>query len=177
MPLTETGQKIMANMKKQYGERGEEVFYRSLNAGQIPASAHTDGHDAVPDEADCDSPAEDQGSPPPVLGDQTVVQTREVEDQGEASNIGREPPPLPKPDFEHPQMHPNASTPPEKATGDHGWGMRDASVGYGGVTGGAIPQDWGDAGRRLEDALPSSVSLNDILKGSEAHWPQWKGTE
>jgi len=36
MPLTEKGQKILASMKKQYGpEKGEEVFYRSKNAGKI----------------------------------------------------------------------------------------------------------------------------------------------
>ena len=35
MPLTEKGRKIMAAMKKQYGKRGEEVFYRSANAGKI----------------------------------------------------------------------------------------------------------------------------------------------
>jgi hypothetical protein len=36
MPLTEKGQEIMANMKKQYGEkRGEQVFYASKNKGNI----------------------------------------------------------------------------------------------------------------------------------------------
>jgi hypothetical protein len=36
MPLTAKGEKIMAGMKKQYGEkRGEEVFYASKNAGKI----------------------------------------------------------------------------------------------------------------------------------------------
>ena len=35
MPLTKKGAKIMRGMKKQYGERGEEVFYRSANAGKI----------------------------------------------------------------------------------------------------------------------------------------------
>lgn len=32
MPLTKTGRKVLANMRKQYGERAEEVFYRSINA-------------------------------------------------------------------------------------------------------------------------------------------------
>ena len=35
MPLTKKGKKIMANMREQYGERAEEVFYRSRNKGTI----------------------------------------------------------------------------------------------------------------------------------------------
>lgn len=36
MPLTSKGQKIMGNMKEQYGEeKGEEVFYASKNKGTI----------------------------------------------------------------------------------------------------------------------------------------------
>lgn len=36
MPLTSKGQEIMANMKKEYGEKkGEEVFYASKNSGKI----------------------------------------------------------------------------------------------------------------------------------------------
>jgi hypothetical protein len=36
MPLTAKGEKIMAAMKEQYGEKkGEEVFYASKNAGEI----------------------------------------------------------------------------------------------------------------------------------------------
>lgn len=36
MPLTEKGQKILANFKKEYGEeRGERIFYASKNAGRI----------------------------------------------------------------------------------------------------------------------------------------------
>lgn len=37
MPLTETGRKVMASMKKKYGKRGGEVFYASVNKG-IPGS-------------------------------------------------------------------------------------------------------------------------------------------
>src|SRR5262249_1550012 len=47
-------------------------------------------------------------------------------------------PPLPGPMFEHPQSHPDASTPPEPAL--DGFGNRDAAAGYGGVAGGVIPQ-------------------------------------
>jgi hypothetical protein len=33
MPLTETGKKVLKDMKKQYGkEKGERVFYASINA-------------------------------------------------------------------------------------------------------------------------------------------------
>lgn len=36
MPLNKKGQKIMASMKKEYGEeRGERVFYASKNKGTI----------------------------------------------------------------------------------------------------------------------------------------------
>lgn len=32
MPLTKVGEKVLANMKKQYGEKkGESVFYSSIN--------------------------------------------------------------------------------------------------------------------------------------------------
>lgn len=34
MPLTETGQKVLTDMKKQYGkDRGTAVFYASINKG------------------------------------------------------------------------------------------------------------------------------------------------
>ncbi len=36
MPLTSKGRKIMAAMKKEYGdEKGERVFYASANKGKI----------------------------------------------------------------------------------------------------------------------------------------------
>lgn len=36
MPLTKKGSKIMASMKRQYGEeKGERVFYASENKGKI----------------------------------------------------------------------------------------------------------------------------------------------
>ena len=170
MPLTETGREIMANFKRQYGEeQGERYFYASLNAGKIPASAHTDSADGMAG----------------AIADQPIVQTREADcDRADqispgASNIGKEPPPKPKPDFEHPQDYPHGSAPPEKATGDAGWGMRDASVGYGGVSGGPLRQDWeaGDARRRPGDAIPSGMSTTEIIKANQDFWPQWKGTE
>lgn len=37
MPLTETGKKVLASMRKKYGKRGKEVFYRSINKG-VPGS-------------------------------------------------------------------------------------------------------------------------------------------
>lgn len=42
MPLTEKGRKILAAMKRQYGpERGERVFYASINAGKITGAEET----------------------------------------------------------------------------------------------------------------------------------------
>lgn len=35
MPLTEKGKKVLAQYRKQYGKRAEEVFYRSINAGKL----------------------------------------------------------------------------------------------------------------------------------------------
>ena len=36
MPLTEKGKKILKSMKEEYGkEKGEKVFYKSLNKGTI----------------------------------------------------------------------------------------------------------------------------------------------
>jgi hypothetical protein len=35
MPLTKKGKKILASMRDQYGDRAEEVLYRSINAGKI----------------------------------------------------------------------------------------------------------------------------------------------
>ena len=36
MPLTSKGEKILENMKEQYGpEKGEQVFYASVNKGNI----------------------------------------------------------------------------------------------------------------------------------------------
>lgn len=37
MPLTEAGKKAKRSFKEQYGEKGEEYFYRSENKG-IPGS-------------------------------------------------------------------------------------------------------------------------------------------
>jgi hypothetical protein len=40
MPLTKSGRKVMAAMKKQYGEeKGERVFYSSINKGKPGSSS------------------------------------------------------------------------------------------------------------------------------------------
>ena len=38
MPLTKTGKKVMAGMRKQYGKRAKEVFYASINKGVAGSS-------------------------------------------------------------------------------------------------------------------------------------------
>jgi hypothetical protein len=88
------------------------------------------------------------------------------------SNIGQEPPPHPAPEFEQAQLHPNASTPPEPALATN-YGLRDAAVGYGGVAGGAVEQQWGDKG--LGDALPAGMGIGDICRFNGDFWSQWKG--
>jgi len=43
MPLTKKGEKILKDFKKRYGKRGEEVFYRYINAHpKITKSWHED---------------------------------------------------------------------------------------------------------------------------------------
>jgi len=43
MPLTKSGRKVMASMKKQYGkEKGERVFYASVNKG-VSGSSEWEG--------------------------------------------------------------------------------------------------------------------------------------
>jgi hypothetical protein len=135
-PLTAKGSKIMAAMKEKYGERGEEVFYRSKNAGTI-TGVDMNADQTKPD--DCADSDKDIGADPGV----------------------------PPPEFNHPQQFPGASAPPEKATGDVGFGMRDAGPGYGGIVGGAIEQNWGDA-------MPPGMSLDQIQAESEKYWDQWK---
>ena len=39
MPITKSGQEVMASMKKQYGvEKGKQVFYASINDGKKGSS-------------------------------------------------------------------------------------------------------------------------------------------
>jgi len=39
MPLTKTGKKVLAEMKKKYGaKRGKEIFYASINKGKAGSS-------------------------------------------------------------------------------------------------------------------------------------------
>jgi hypothetical protein len=43
MPLTPSGEKVLGSMKSQYGgEKGERVFYASINKGK-PGSAKWEG--------------------------------------------------------------------------------------------------------------------------------------
>jgi hypothetical protein len=77
---------------------------------------------------------------------------------------------------EHPQLHPDGSTPAEPAlplSRDGGFGQRDAAAGYGGVAGGAMESPFKGAA----DALPTSISLADICRTNEGFWPQFKGVE
>jgi hypothetical protein len=134
-PLTEKGRKIMAGMKEQYGERGEEIFYRSKNAGTITGV------------------------------DMNADQTKPEDCADSDKDIGADPG-VPPSEFEHPQQYPGTSAPPEKATGDVGFGMRDAGPGYGGIVGGAIEQKWGDQ-------MPGGMSLDQIQADNQRYWDQW----
>lgn len=53
MPLTAKGEKILQNMKREYGsERGERVFYSSRNAGTISGVDSAAKLDAIVTECD-----------------------------------------------------------------------------------------------------------------------------
>jgi len=146
MPLTEKGQEIKSAMEEQYGpEKGEQVFYASKNAGTIsgvdqshigpilnPNDSATDAEEE--DERVCDveappttmamtSPAPAMSSPMPATSPMTSPTT------GDQPLVMPADPPL---EFEHPQLHPGGSTPPEPA--------HDKGV-YGGIVGGLT--DWG----------------------------------
>lgn len=41
MPLSKKGQKILAGMRKQYGDRAENVLYASIRAGRISGADPT----------------------------------------------------------------------------------------------------------------------------------------
>lgn len=36
MPLNAAGKKIMRNLRKEYGDRAQDVFYAMLNSGKLP---------------------------------------------------------------------------------------------------------------------------------------------
>lgn len=47
MPMSKAGRKIMANLKKQYGEKkGEGIFYAMENKGEIPGMKKMKGYAA-----------------------------------------------------------------------------------------------------------------------------------
>jgi hypothetical protein len=47
MPLTSSGQKVLSSMKEQYGgDKGERVFYASINKGK-PGSSKWHGKSAA----------------------------------------------------------------------------------------------------------------------------------
>jgi hypothetical protein len=87
---------------------------------------------------------------------------------------------LPEPTLEHPQQHPDASTPPEPAyTGPPADELRAA---YGGLTGGCNPQgtfgsDWDctvDGGRAFDQATvveaPPGMPVGEILLQNAGYW-------
>lgn len=87
MPLTEKGTKILAAMKKQYGEKkGESVFYASKNAGKISG---VDADDAFEWDADtkeyfanCEGKTFMKGS---------AAKDKKVRDKSDREKSGKEP--------------------------------------------------------------------------------------
>ena len=171
MPLTAKGATIKSAMEEQYGkERGEEVFYASKNAGTIT------GVDAMekPESDDCaDQSPHELGPEHPALQ--------------EALGIDDDMPPLVMPpdppldELEHPQKHPDGSTPPSSADNN----LKRST--YGGIAGGINPygafgapgvQVWGDTTQQHDQPMPSpmsevrapSVSLAEVQRYNAELW-------
>ena len=156
MPLTEKGETIKKALQEEYGaEKGERILYAGKNAGTftgidqepLPMTTTT-----VPDnepEFHHEMPAADALNAPLVM------------------------PPVPEPTGEHPQLHPDASSPPTPAL------PGKAADGWGGIAGGVNPQgcfgterwDCGDHGKAHDIAVmpmnfpggPPGESLDQIL--------------
>ena len=48
MPLSKTGQEVMANMAKEYGaKKGEQVFYATMNKNKTKSSWENKKRDAI----------------------------------------------------------------------------------------------------------------------------------
>jgi hypothetical protein len=184
--LTSKGAEIKSAMQEEYGpDKGESVFYASANKGTItgvdamndehPLSPAGSGFDDDIPERTCDNEeALDQMSSPmpssismpsPMpTGDQPIVMPSE--------------PPL---ETEHPQLHPDGSTPPEMALGDASGGGTGAV--YGGIVGGLT--DWGKdcfhdnfsapppptANPAESPGLPE-ITPNELLAQSQRYWGQ-----
>jgi hypothetical protein len=149
MPLTEKGKSILGSMEKTYRdpEKAKQVLYASKAAGKVTG---IDSEDTM--NADQTKPEDCEDASTMGVGDQP-------------SDIGADPG-VPPPEFNHPQQFPGTSAPPEKATGDVGFGARDAGPGYGGIVGGAIEQNWGDQ-------MPGGMSLDQIQAENQRYWDQW----
>ena len=161
MPLTSKGEEIKKAMEEQYGkEKGEQVFYASANKGTITGTGHGDKGLGLYDEPEKEEDCGDQAGPQAPL----VM------------------PPEPSPreeGLEHPQLHPDASTPPSSADQPV---KRSA---YGGISGGINPQGafgqpsvqvWGDRHDQAMQASPRSelsqpsLSLAELQTQNEEFW-------
>jgi len=175
-------------MEEQYGkEKGEEVFYASANKGTI-----TGVHD-MPEtrEEDCADMAEPSGdqSPHELSPEHPQLQALAAQEATEPWHRGDqapEPPLVMPPDpspaeqgLEHPQLHPDASTPPSSADQP----ARRST--YGSVTGGINPfgvfgqpnvQVWGDRSDQAMQASPRaelanpSLTISEIQRQNEQFW-------
>jgi hypothetical protein len=88
---------------------------------------------------------------------------------------------LPEPTLEHPQQHPNASTPPEGPPADSSLSDELRSA-YGGITGGCNPQgtfgsDWDctvDGNRAFDQATeveaPPGMPVGEIMLQNAGYW-------
>ena len=84
MPLTSKGEKIMENMKEEYGpKKGESVFYASANKGTIKG-VHNDSRDQTsPDPAS--GPMSTRGPNPKAEGLPSSTEPFKGSDAGKSS--------------------------------------------------------------------------------------------
>lgn len=202
MPLTAKGEKIKAAMEEEYGkEKGESILYASKNAGTIT------GIDAMSDPRPEDCADAD---PAPISELPAGMVARELSSRGDegadqmatsgtstaSTGVTAAPPvspvmdqeegvvmdPVPMPGTEHPQLHPDASAPPEPALG-----AADDSTGvYGGIAGGLTDwKNWGTSSfcdnvdapppptvNPAESPGVPSISTDELLQQNARYWRQ-----
>jgi hypothetical protein len=177
-------------MQEEYGSgKGESVFYASKNAGTItgvdnmgnmtsePVSPSGSGFADDIEERTCDEFEGDAGLNS-AINTATSYVNKVGRDEGPPLVMPAEPPL----ETEHPQLHPDGSTPPEMALGGDAAGGGTGGV-YGGIVGGLT--DWGkDCFHDNVSAPPPptvnpaespglpEITPNELVAQSQRYWGQ-----
>jgi hypothetical protein len=196
MPLTPKGEKILSAMEEQYGkEKGKQVLYAAKNKGTIsgidavPRALEEDCADQSPHELgpehpqlqrlaeNCDGPLGEMGKalePDP----DSIARTPSVHDDPPLAPLVMKGDPDPgEQGLEHPQLHPDSSTPPSSADQTHRstYGSITGGINPFGVFGNTAVRVWGD---QRDQAVPSpraelaspGLTLAQIQKDNEQFW-------